>query len=149
MEITAHEGAQRLAAHLGLTTTGVDLIPPHKYEMATEELRTLMKDVTPPSDQEDNNKPVMSAFCTKFIPSLVTAYKQAPRTESPYALMLWWTTRNNYFAKLMRSPWGSDLYLINVNQLVSHATSERKRKTSPATPLITLHALILTSGQQC
>ncbi|KAJ7128813.1 hypothetical protein C8R43DRAFT_1027227 [Mycena crocata] len=147
MKISAQEGAEKLAAHLGLTTTAFDLIPPQKYEVATAELRNISMEVSTPLNEEveDCNDPVMSAFCARFLPSLILAYKKAPRPESPYALMLYWTTQNDYFSKLMRSPWGSDLYVFHVDQLLAHASSVRKRKTSSTNAIPTLQDLSMTS----
>ncbi|KAJ7159091.1 hypothetical protein C8R43DRAFT_359448 [Mycena crocata] len=56
---------------------------------------------------------------------------------------LLWLHIKSYFAKLMRSPWGSDLYVFHVDQLLAHATSIRKRNTSSTNPFHTLQDLAM------
>jgi hypothetical protein len=58
------------------------------------------------------------AFCAKYLPALVDAYKADPFPDGPYHCMLLAMLQNNYFAKYMRSPLGSELYNFFVTQVV-------------------------------
>ncbi|KAJ7686319.1 hypothetical protein B0H17DRAFT_1204368 [Mycena rosella] len=110
-ELSAEEGAAKIAAHLGLTATGFELIPPEKHADDTEELRELWSELMP-GEFEDHTHPII------FLPSLVSAYKAAPSVDGPYHCMLVGVSQSLYFAKFMRSPLGSDLYSFYVDEIL-------------------------------
>ncbi|KAJ7114165.1 hypothetical protein C8R43DRAFT_1138449 [Mycena crocata] len=90
---------------------------------------------------------IIGAFCAKFLPSLVAAYKEAPRNQSPYHLMLSSVLQNDYFAKFMRSPIGADFYVFYVNRLVlSDARRHKKHATSPFDTLVSVLDLLVLSS---
>ncbi|KAJ6492276.1 hypothetical protein C8R45DRAFT_990814 [Mycena sanguinolenta] len=115
--ITAEDAAEKLAELLGLTPTGFT-----RYEgncvVATDKLRNLWT-ARMPSEREDPTNPIVCAFCAKFLPSLVSAYKAVPTEEGPYHCMLLAVLQSNYFAKYMRSPHGPELYAFFVDEIIS------------------------------
>ncbi|KAJ7142771.1 hypothetical protein C8R44DRAFT_761075 [Mycena epipterygia] len=113
-QLPAEEGAAKLAAHLGLTSTGFEL---NTRADATEKLRDLWNEVMP-SEFEDPTHPIVCLFCAKYLPSLVSAYKAVPSADGPYHAMLVGVAQSLYFAKFMRSPAGADLYPFYVEQVL-------------------------------
>ncbi|KAJ7464135.1 hypothetical protein FB451DRAFT_1264727 [Mycena latifolia] len=142
MHGAAPDAAVRIAAHLGLTAHGFEHIPrPAKRRAAaTEELRTLLQEFIHDEGGEVCDV-VIAAFCAKFLPSLVAAYRAAPHHEGPYHHMLGCVMQNDYFAKFMRSPPGADLYAFYVDQILRQV-HERKRKNRPITQFDTLKWLV-------
>ncbi|KAJ7192948.1 hypothetical protein B0H12DRAFT_1082623 [Mycena haematopus] len=114
---TAEEAADKLAAVLGLTPTGFTVKHRNCVD-ASEELRDLWAALMPCED-EDPTDPIVCAFCARFLPSLISAYKAAPCVEGPYHCMLLAVLQSNYFAKYMRTPLGSELYAFFANQILS------------------------------
>ncbi|KAF7358675.1 hypothetical protein MSAN_01206500 [Mycena sanguinolenta] len=114
---TTEEAAKKLAEVLGLTPTGFVRYKGPCGE-ATDKLRDLWTALIP-CEYEDPVDPIICAFCARFLPSLVSAYKDAPCEEGPYYCMLVAVLQSNYFAKYMRSPHGPDLYAFFVQQIIS------------------------------
>ncbi|KAJ7186345.1 Alpha/Beta hydrolase protein, partial [Mycena haematopus] len=113
---TAEQAAAKLAALLGLTPTGFE-VKHTSCADATQKLRDLWTGLMP-CEGDDPTDPILCAFCAKFLPSLVSAYKASPCVEGPYHCMLLAVLQGNYFAKYMRTPLGSELYAFFANQVV-------------------------------
>ncbi|KAJ7673637.1 hypothetical protein DFH06DRAFT_748318 [Mycena polygramma] len=117
-EVSPEDGAATLAAHLGLTENGFTIIDSEKCAGATDELRELWSALMP-DEFEDYGHPIVCIFCAKYLPSLVAAYKAEPDPYGPYQTMLVGVSQSLYFAKFLRSPLGSDLYVFYVDQLLA------------------------------
>ncbi|KAK7039839.1 hypothetical protein R3P38DRAFT_2902138, partial [Favolaschia claudopus] len=116
--LSARDSADRLAAHLGLTTTGEFKL--RKYKdclIATDEMRQLFGDLVP-GDSEEPSHPIVSAFCANYLPSLVNAYMENYCPEGPYHRLLVGILQSSYFAKYFRTPAGSDLYAFYVGNIL-------------------------------
>ncbi|KAJ7882766.1 hypothetical protein B0H14DRAFT_3128736 [Mycena olivaceomarginata] len=83
---TSEEAAAKFADVLGLAPTSFTR---HEgpCEDATDKLRDLWTALMP-CEYEDPTDPIICAFCAKFLPSLISAYKTDPCVNGPHHWML-------------------------------------------------------------
>ncbi|KAJ6582728.1 hypothetical protein DFH09DRAFT_1309662 [Mycena vulgaris] len=89
MQNSPEDGAARIAAHLGLTATGFELIVGKTYAVAILELRALCQEFVFADHEEDLASDIAIApFCAEFLPALFAAYKAVLRPDGPYSYLL-------------------------------------------------------------
>ncbi|KAJ7932333.1 hypothetical protein B0H13DRAFT_1857160 [Mycena leptocephala] len=115
--ISSEEAAAKFADVLGVTPT---CFTRHEgpCEDATDKLRDLWTALMR-CEYEDPTDPIICAFCAKFLPSLISAYKADPCVNGLYHWMLLAVLQSNYFAKDLRGPLGSELYEFFVDLVLS------------------------------
>ncbi|KAJ7262626.1 hypothetical protein C8J57DRAFT_1231990 [Mycena rebaudengoi] len=134
--LTTREAATKIADYLGLTKTSSNPIHFKTYSVVRQKLNDLLHELecTHGHGQASNN-PVISNFCTHFLPSLICVYKAAPYEHGPYRFML---------GKFMRRcSLASDLYILYVQQLLR--TTSKRRQTVLETHNALLDLLFLAT----
>ncbi|KAJ7778841.1 hypothetical protein DFH07DRAFT_541202 [Mycena maculata] len=109
--------ANELAESLGLTTSrAFRHIPSEQHPILIKWLHKSS------AGNEDIWPHVISNVCARFLPSLVAAYKTMPATSGVYWFILVGAVPIAYFAKFMRGPLASDLYVFYVKHLLANIT---------------------------
>ncbi|KAJ7452709.1 hypothetical protein B0H11DRAFT_1927263 [Mycena galericulata] len=105
------ELATEWATNLGLTTT--ELFHPIDQITLVEVLKRFWTGI------RGADEGTLCSFSSRFLPSLVAAYKSMPAADGAYAVMLRRTMNDPYFVKFIRSNMGAGLFVFHAQQAIN------------------------------